>query len=105
MTPKVKAAQLKYLVDLHWPGRWAALRPMTAKELKATSVLSMPLNEASAKVSIGIATEVPGDESWPVWSGIIPVTQATGIPQADPAYTAAALHDHVRDYIFGQINR
>jgi uncharacterized protein len=103
--PKAKAAQLEHFVDLHWPGRWAALRPMTAQELKATSVLSMPLDEASAKVSTGMATEVAGDETWPVWSGVIPVTQSTGLPLADPAGLAVALPAHIRRYVFGQIAR
>lgn len=103
--PVAKAAQLQRLVDLHWPGRWDALRPMTAQELKATSVLSMSLNEASAKVSTGMASEGAGDETWPVWSGVIPVMQVTGVPLADPAGTPAALPDHIRSYIFGQITR
>ena len=85
--PVAKAAQLQRLVDLHWPGRWDALRPITAQELKATSVLSMPLDEASAKVSTGMAADVAGDETWPVWSGVIPVMQVTGVPLADPAGT------------------
>lgn len=101
--PKAKAAQLQHFVDLHWPGRWAALRPMTVQELKATSVLSMPLDEASAKVSTGMASEVAGDEVWSVWSGIIPVAQITGAPEPDPACTPAAMPDHIRAYVFGRI--
>jgi uncharacterized protein len=103
--PKAKAAQLERFVELHWPGRWAALRPMTVQELKATSVLSMPLDEASAKVSTGMASEAKGDETWPVWSGIIPLTQTTGAPLADPAARPADMPAHVRDYVFGRITR
>ncbi len=43
--PKEKAARLKTFVDGIFPGRWEELRPLTAQELKATTVLSMPISE------------------------------------------------------------
>ena len=56
------------------PGRWADARPPTRKELKATGVLSLPLDEASAKVRTG----APDDGDTPdaeldVWAGHIPL--------------------------------
>ncbi len=101
--PKDKEAQLRRFMELHWPGRWDALRPVTAQEIKATRVLSMPLDEASAKVSTGMATEAAGDETWPVWSGIIPVAQATRAPVQDALGVQAELPGYLSDYVYGQL--
>lgn len=77
-----KVRALDALVDSVIPGRAATLRPTTAKELKATTVVSLSLDEASAKVrAIGVVDD-PGDETWPVWAGTIPVRLAFGSPEA-----------------------
>jgi nitroimidazol reductase NimA-like FMN-containing flavoprotein (pyridoxamine 5'-phosphate oxidase superfamily) len=77
-----KVRALDALVDSVVPGRAATLRPTTAKELKATAVVSLSLDEASAKVrDIGVHDD-PGDETWPVWAGTIPVRVAFGSPEA-----------------------
>ena len=67
------------------PGRFADARPPTRKELKATSVLSLPLDEASAKVRDG----APDDGDTPdaeldVWAGHIPLTVKALAPVASP---------------------
>jgi hypothetical protein len=75
-------ATIDALVDSIVPGRAATLRPTTAKELVATTVVSLPLDEASAKVrGIGVV-EDPGDETWPVWAGTVPIRLAFGPPIA-----------------------
>jgi nitroimidazol reductase NimA-like FMN-containing flavoprotein (pyridoxamine 5'-phosphate oxidase superfamily) len=67
------------------PGRWAEARPPTATEVKATSILRMPLDEASAKVRTGPPSDNEGDYSWPVWAGVIPLALTAGEPQPDPS--------------------
>lgn len=82
---------LEAFVEHLYPGRWPGLRPMTPKERKATTVLWMDLSEASAKVRAD-SNHDDGDEAWPIWAGIIPVTTVRGAPEADafvPPGTAA----------------
>jgi uncharacterized protein len=67
------------------PGRWADVRPPTATELKATSILRLLLHEASAKVRTGPPKDNEEDYGWPVWAGVIPLALAAGEPQPDPA--------------------
>jgi nitroimidazol reductase NimA-like FMN-containing flavoprotein (pyridoxamine 5'-phosphate oxidase superfamily) len=72
------------------PGRWADVRPPTATELKATSILRLPLDEASAKVRIGPPQDDEEDYDWPVWAGVIPLGLAVGQPEPDPRLGAWA---------------
>jgi uncharacterized protein len=55
----------------------------TATELKATSVLRLPLTEASAKVRTGPTQDNEEDYLWPVWAGVIPVRLVAGPPEPD----------------------
>ncbi len=75
---------LEAFIEHLYPGRWAQLRPMTAAERRQTSVLWMDLREASGKVRDDIDHDDPGDETWPVWAGVIPVRTIAGRPQPDP---------------------
>jgi nitroimidazol reductase NimA-like FMN-containing flavoprotein (pyridoxamine 5'-phosphate oxidase superfamily) len=71
---KAKTAALEHFLE-HWlPGRWATLRPPTRKELGATRVLSMPIEEASAKIRAGGPHDPVADIAWPTWAGVIPLT-------------------------------
>ena len=70
------------------PGRWADVRPPTATELKATSILRMPLDEASAKVRSGPPKDDEADYDWPVWAGVIPLALTAGEAEADPRLAA-----------------
>lgn len=74
---------LEGLIEALYPGRWAQLRPMTEKERKETGVMYVDLAEASAKVRDEGSHDDPGDETWPVWAGVIPVTTSRGAPEAD----------------------
>ncbi len=58
---------LEAFIEHLYPGRWSQLRPMTAQERKATSVMWMDLDEASAKVRDDLNHDDPGDETWPAW--------------------------------------
>jgi nitroimidazol reductase NimA-like FMN-containing flavoprotein (pyridoxamine 5'-phosphate oxidase superfamily) len=70
-----KIQLLQSFTEQRYPGRWAQLRPMTRKELRATTVLTMPLDMASVKVRTGPPHDPKKDWSWPVWAGVIPVRQ------------------------------
>jgi nitroimidazol reductase NimA-like FMN-containing flavoprotein (pyridoxamine 5'-phosphate oxidase superfamily) len=73
-----KGAALEHFLE-HWmPGRWATLRPPTRKELGATRVFSLPLDEASAKVRSGGPHDPPADVDWPTWAGVIPLALCAG---------------------------
>jgi nitroimidazol reductase NimA-like FMN-containing flavoprotein (pyridoxamine 5'-phosphate oxidase superfamily) len=84
-----KRAALHALTERLLPGRWDDARQPTAKELKATAVLKLPLNEASAKIRDG----GPDDDGTPdadldVWAGHIPLTVAAGEPVPAPGLRA-----------------
>jgi nitroimidazol reductase NimA-like FMN-containing flavoprotein (pyridoxamine 5'-phosphate oxidase superfamily) len=66
------------------PGRWPEVRPPTEQELKGTKVLSLPLDEASAKVRSGPPVDDEPDYSLPVWAGVLPMGTVVGEPQPDP---------------------
>ncbi|TDP46000.1 pyridoxamine 5'-phosphate oxidase family protein [Zavarzinia compransoris] len=76
--PAAKAAALHGLTEKLAPGRWDALRPVTAKEVKATTVLELPLTEAVAKVRSGPPVDDAEDLSWPVAAGVVPLRLQAG---------------------------
>lgn len=97
-----KEAQLRAMMDQMFPGRWETLRPITAQELKATRILSLPLTEASAKVSAGPPIDPPEDSSWPVWAGVLPIRLTLGTPEPAPDLAPGlAVPDHAKDYRIG----
>ena len=64
-------------------GRWEQSRPPTEKELKATGVLALRLEEVSAKVRTGPPIDDEEDYALPVWGGVVPVLQSFGLPVWD----------------------
>ena len=79
-----KLAALRNFVERIYPGRWDALRPVTAQEVKATTVLTMRLEEVSAKVRTGQPKDDEEDYALPIWAGVVPLGLVAGPPQADP---------------------
>ena len=79
-----KAAALEDFVERMFPGRWKELRPVNRQELKATSVLCMPIAEGSAKVRTGPPKDDEEDYAWPIWAGVLPVQAVLGAPIPDP---------------------
>ena len=80
--PAEASEALRLFTEGLFPGRWDQLRPMSAQELKATSVLWMEIEEASAKVRAA----PPGDADEadvPVWAGVLPMR--TTMAPAEPA--------------------
>jgi nitroimidazol reductase NimA-like FMN-containing flavoprotein (pyridoxamine 5'-phosphate oxidase superfamily) len=83
--PGEKNDALEAFTEKLLPGRWADARPPTAKELKATGVLWLPLDEASAKVRTGGPHDAhTPDGELDVWAGVIPLRVAAGTPVPDP---------------------
>lgn len=78
-----KEARLKVFVDGLFPGRWDMLRPMNGKEFKATTVMSLSLAEASAKIRVGGPKDDEEDYRLPIWAGVVPLYMQTGAPIAD----------------------
>ena len=84
--PDEKLAALEAFTEKLLPGRWNEARQPTAKELKATSVLRLPLDEASAKIREG----GPEDGDTPdaeleVWAGHVPLVVTALEPVPDPS--------------------
>jgi nitroimidazol reductase NimA-like FMN-containing flavoprotein (pyridoxamine 5'-phosphate oxidase superfamily) len=65
------------------PGRWAESRPVTDQELKATTVLTLKLDEVSAKVRTGPPVDDEEDYGHPVWAGVVPLATTVGAPLDD----------------------
>jgi uncharacterized protein len=80
-----RIAGLRAVTEQLIPGRWQSLRKPTRKELAATSVLAVPLTEASVKVRNGPPLDDESDLSSDVWAGVVPVTTVFGEPWPDPA--------------------
>lgn len=81
------------------PGRWPEIRWPSELELKATSVLKLSIDEASAKVRTGAPKDDEEDYSMDVWAGVIPLKLTPGEPIADPAMeTKTPVPEHVSKY-------
>jgi nitroimidazol reductase NimA-like FMN-containing flavoprotein (pyridoxamine 5'-phosphate oxidase superfamily) len=70
------------------PGRWNDVREPTEEELRQTTVLSLPIEEASAKIRTGPPLDDEEDYELPVWAGMIPLKLAAATPIADPRLPA-----------------
>jgi nitroimidazol reductase NimA-like FMN-containing flavoprotein (pyridoxamine 5'-phosphate oxidase superfamily) len=70
------------------PGRWKDVREPTESELKATSVLALPLEEVSAKVRVGPPKDDEADYALPIWAGVLPLQVVPGVPISDPRLIA-----------------
>jgi uncharacterized protein len=79
-----KLIALEAIVEHIVPGRWSEARTPTDKELKATTVLALPIEEASAKVRTGPPMDDEEDYGLPVWAGVIPIVSEAGEAQPDP---------------------
>ena len=82
--PAQAQASLEQMIDAYFPGRSKELRPMKPREVKATALLRMPINEATAKIRTGMPVDEEDDYDWPVWAGVLPVSLTVGEPQPDP---------------------
>jgi nitroimidazol reductase NimA-like FMN-containing flavoprotein (pyridoxamine 5'-phosphate oxidase superfamily) len=81
--PAEKAAHLRNFMEGLMPGRWDGLRPVKPKELKATRLLRLAIDEASAKIRSGPPADDKADLDWPAWGGLIPIESRLGQPEPD----------------------
>jgi uncharacterized protein len=80
-----KSAAFNTFMEHVIPGRWAEVRIPTEQELKATTVLALPLIEVSAKVRTGPPKDDEEDLAFPVWAGVLPLRMVAEPPIDDPA--------------------
>lgn len=94
-----KTVALDLVVDHLLPGRRRDIRAASTKELAATTVLALPLDEASVKVSAGPPGDPPEDVVRPVWAGVVPVAEHFGEPVPAPDLAPGmAVPDYVRSW-------
>src|SRR6202142_2000083 len=82
--PKEKLEALRLLSEHILPGRWAESCQPNEKELKATLVMRLPIEEFSAKVRKGPPIDDEEDYAFPTWAGVIPLEIVAGKPVNDP---------------------
>jgi uncharacterized protein len=80
-----RLSALRVITEQLIPGRWAAARPPSRKEMAATAVLEVPLSEASVKVRGGPPADDPQDYALDAWAGVVPATLTFGEHQPDPS--------------------
>jgi hypothetical protein len=78
-----KLDALRCVTNHIMPGRWEEVRPPTDRELNATHVIAMPLDEASAKVRTGPPVDDEPDYVLAVWAGVVPIVADAGAPLPD----------------------
>ena len=81
--PQEKLAALRILSEHILPGRWDDSRQPNERELKATSVLRVPIEEFSAKVRTGPPIDDEEDYAFPTWAGVVPLEMVAGKPIDD----------------------
>ncbi|PHN07312.1 pyridoxamine 5'-phosphate oxidase family protein [Flavilitoribacter nigricans] len=79
-----KNKALEVISEQILPGRWEEVRGPNAKELKATSVVALEIEQASAKIRTGPPGDDKEDYELPIWAGVLPINQSYGAPQEDP---------------------
>lgn len=97
---QAKLEALQAFMERLLPGRWDDSRPPNRKELKATSVIAVPIDEGSAKVRNGPVKDDEEDYALPYWAGVLPLRTAVGAAEADGRLPEdIPLPGYVWDYI------
>ncbi|PCJ07415.1 MAG: flavin-nucleotide-binding protein [Rhodobacteraceae bacterium] len=100
--PAAKQARLKAMTEGLFPGRWERLRPITETEIKATAVLRIPIEEASAKIRSGAPKDDEADYDLPIWAGVVPMSLQLQSAEPDPAnMQGLKIPDHLRHIQIG----
>lgn len=98
--PTEKLRALQSFTEKVIPGRWNDARQPNERELKATSILKLPLTEVSAKVRTGPVEDDADDYALPVWAGAIPLRLVADAPirddRCDPSIPAPAYAAHYK---------
>ena len=97
-TDEGRLAAYRAFTEKLLPGRWDEVRSPTALELRATEILSMPIEEASAKVRVGPPSDDDSeDAALDVWAGVVPAVAGWGEPVPSPGLRAGiAVPESVR---------
>ncbi len=82
--PQEKIDALRAISERLAPGQWGVVRMPSRKELAATTVIAVSLDEASVKVRQGPPGDEDEDYALDVWAGVLPVGQVFGDPVPDP---------------------
>ena len=97
-----RMAAFKSITDHIAPGRWNDARQPNNSELKQTSVVRMPIDEASAKISMGPPDDEDEDYALDYWAGVIPINQTYGEPESDPILQEGiTIPDYLKNYCRG----
>ncbi|HEY0517237.1 MAG TPA: pyridoxamine 5'-phosphate oxidase family protein [Solirubrobacteraceae bacterium] len=97
--PQAKLAAFEAIVEHIVPGRWPEVRPPSEDEMKATEVLALQIDEASAKVRNGPPLDDEPDYALGAWAGVLPLDAVPGTPLADPRLRdGIAVPEHVSNY-------
>jgi nitroimidazol reductase NimA-like FMN-containing flavoprotein (pyridoxamine 5'-phosphate oxidase superfamily) len=98
--PAEKLAALRLLSEHIIPGRWQDSRFPSEGELKATTILRLPIEEFSAKVRQGPVVDDAEDMSYPTWAGILPLPVVPGTPIPDEELDAGIpLPNYLKNYV------
>lgn len=94
-----KYAALEAFTEHIIPGRWPEIRWPNELEMKATSVLRLPIEEASAKIRTGDPKDDEEDYEMNVWAGVVPLETFASEPVADTKLAEGIeIPEHVRHY-------
>jgi nitroimidazol reductase NimA-like FMN-containing flavoprotein (pyridoxamine 5'-phosphate oxidase superfamily) len=94
-----KLSALKAVTEHILPGRWQEARLPNSKELNATRVVAIQIDEASAKVRMGPPVDEEEDYGLPVWAGVLPLLEQAQPPVRDERLTdELPLPDYVANY-------
>ena len=97
--PGERLAALHAFTEKILPGRWNEARQPNEKELKATSILRLPLTEASAKMRTGPPQDDEEDYALQIWAGVVPLQLLAGVPIRDERCAAEiATPPYAADY-------
>jgi nitroimidazol reductase NimA-like FMN-containing flavoprotein (pyridoxamine 5'-phosphate oxidase superfamily) len=97
--PEAKIEALRVISERLVPGRWDDVRQPTPQEMKATTVISFSIAEASAKVRIGPPKDDAEDYALPIWAGVLPLSLTPGAAIDDERnLPEVKVPDYIRDY-------
>ena len=98
--PEEKLTALRVLSEHILPGRWDDARQPNERELKATSVLRVPIEEFSAKVRTGPPVDDAEDLTFPTWAGVLPLEMKVGEAIRDPKLEPVReVPEYLRNYV------
>ncbi|NEP85155.1 MAG: pyridoxamine 5'-phosphate oxidase family protein [Okeania sp. SIO3B3] len=100
VTGDEKMVALETVTEKVMPGRWADARQPNPTEMKATAVVAIPVNLASAKIRTGPPGDDEEDYALPIWAGVIPMRQQFLAPKEDPRLIEGiSMPNYVADFL------